>query len=52
MVAARINAPIEAKGEGEKDMLTRRTFAAAMVAALAMPSLAFAQATTPSAATI
>ncbi|RWB28525.1 MAG: OmpA family protein [Mesorhizobium sp.] len=33
-------------------MLTRRTFAAALVAALAMPTLAAAQATTPSAATI
>ncbi|KUM24635.1 flagellar motor protein MotB [Mesorhizobium loti] len=33
-------------------MLTRRTFAVAMVAALAMPSLGFTQATTPSAATI
>ncbi|CAN7606850.1 OmpA family protein [Mesorhizobium amorphae] len=33
-------------------MLTRRTFAVAMIAAFAMPSLASAQATTPSAATI
>ncbi|TPI08111.1 OmpA family protein [Mesorhizobium sp. B4-1-3] len=33
-------------------MLTRRTFAVAMIAAIAMPSLASAQATTPSAATI
>ncbi|RWF72508.1 MAG: OmpA family protein [Mesorhizobium sp.] len=33
-------------------MLTRRTFAAALVAALAMPTLAAAQASTPSAATI
>lgn len=33
-------------------MLTRRTFAVAMIAAFAMPSLGFAQATTPSAATI
>ncbi|TIU07856.1 MAG: OmpA family protein, partial [Mesorhizobium sp.] len=32
-------------------MLTRRTFATALVAALAMPTLAAAQATTPSAAT-
>ncbi|MER9489754.1 OmpA family protein [Mesorhizobium sp. M0220] len=31
-------------------MLTRRTFAAVLVAALAMPTLAVAQATTPSAA--
>jgi len=33
-------------------MLTRRTLAAALIAAIAMPSLAAAQATTPSAATI
>jgi len=33
-------------------MLTRRTFAVAMIAALTMPTLGFAQATTPSAATI
>ncbi|WP_192181188.1 OmpA family protein [Mesorhizobium amorphae] len=33
-------------------MLTRRTFAVAMIAAFAMPSLASAQATTPSATTI
>lgn len=33
-------------------MLTRRIFAAAVIAALAMPTLAAAQATTPSAATI
>jgi len=33
-------------------MLTRRTLAAALIAALAMPTVAFAQATTPSAATI
>jgi outer membrane protein OmpA-like peptidoglycan-associated protein len=33
-------------------MLTRRTLAAALIAAIAMPSLAVAQATTPSAATI
>ena len=33
-------------------MLTRRTFAVAMIAAIAMPNLTFAQATTPSAATI
>ncbi|RWM13567.1 MAG: OmpA family protein [Mesorhizobium sp.] len=33
-------------------MLTRRTFAAALIAAVAMPGLAAAQATTPSAATI
>jgi outer membrane protein OmpA-like peptidoglycan-associated protein len=41
-----------AEAEGEKDMLTRRTFAAALIAALAMPTAAAAQATTPSAATI
>jgi outer membrane protein OmpA-like peptidoglycan-associated protein len=35
-----------------QDMLTRRTLAAALIAGLAMPGLALAQATTPSAATI
>jgi outer membrane protein OmpA-like peptidoglycan-associated protein len=35
-----------------EDMLTRRTFATALIAALAVPSLAFAQARTPSGAQI